>query len=186
MKFNSKWSERYSYDPNSDDFRTIESWNCKGVAGIYAISDEFDERVLYVGKAEGTSRDIHSRLQAHLQDRGNAGIGDLVSHQQCFTVRFAQSEHPSLSESIAIVQLQPLFNKRSEWAGIDLVSVDECLTEAERLGLITSREQALDNLARAVAEQLFNSSDRPGQQRIRSLEHHDLPIEKDFNLDRFS
>jgi hypothetical protein len=157
-KFNDKWSRSHQYDPNKHEPSILNSWDCKDKAGIYVIRDEFDASTLYVGKAEGTSCDIHTRLTKHLSDRGNAGIGDLVKHQQKLTIRWAECDRPELAESIAITQLEPLFNKRAEWAGIDRVSVDDCMQEAERLGLITSKDEALDRICKAVTEQISTLS----------------------------
>lgn len=152
-KFNSNWSKPHQYDSKQDDPSILNNWDCKGKTGIYVIRDEFDEENLYVGKAGG---DIHTRLTKHLSDKGNAGIGDLVKHQQRFTIRWAECVNPALAESIAITQLSPLFNKRAEWAGIDRVSVDGCMDEAQRLGLITSKDEALDKMYNAITEQIYS------------------------------
>ena len=191
-KFNSNWSKPHQYDSKQDDLSILNNWDCKGKTGIYVISDEFDEENLYVGKAGG---DIHTRLSKHFSDRGNAGIGDLVKHQQKFTIRWAECTNPALSESIAITQLSPLFNKRAEWTGIDRVSVDTCMAEAERLGLITSKDEALDKMAKAVAERISKSPtplekkrlskvQSPADERLSSI-NRDLTAKKNSRFDRF-
>ena len=166
-KFNSNWSQPHQYDSKQDNPSILNNWDCKGKTGIYAISDEFDERTLYVGKAGG---DIHTRLTKHFSDRGNKGIGDLVKHKQRFTIRWAECTNPDLAESIAITQLSPLFNKRAEWAGIDRMSVDSCMAEAERLGLITSKDEALNKMAKAVAERISKSPTPLEEKRLNRLQ----------------
>ena len=168
--FNHNWSKPHQYDSGKQDPSILNNWDCKGKAGIYVIRDEFDASTLYVGKAEGSSCDIHARLTKHLSDKGNKGIGDLVKHQQRFTIRWAECTNPALAESVAITQLTPLFNKRAEWAGIDRVSVDSCMVEAERLGLITSKDEALDRMAKAVTEQIFKSPTPLEQKRLSKLQ----------------
>lgn len=101
--FNNQWSAPRHFTASKSSLSEIK--DCKGKAGIYVIGDAYDSRILYVGKAEGNSEDIYSRLKAHLggTSTSNAGIADLVEHKQSFTIRWAECTHPQLSESIAIM-----------------------------------------------------------------------------------
>lgn len=80
----------------------IDGWICPK-QGIYVIRDEFDTRTLYVGKADHTS--IYKRLSKQFVGRGNDGVANLAESQQTFTVRWAASDNPGLSEGIAITKL---------------------------------------------------------------------------------
>lgn len=177
MNFNNQWSQPYRFTPGKDNLSDIDHWGCKGKAGIYVFRDQYDSTTLYVGKAEGTSSDIRSRLRTHLRDmsKGNAGIGDLVRHQQTFTIRWAASKNPLLSESIAIIQLEPLFNKRNEWAGINRASLDQCLAEGERLGLASSRDKALENLTRWIYSQEISQREQHQQNPVTPLWERNCP-----------
>lgn len=146
MNFNSSWAGPFRFIAGTDSLNALDSWGCKDKAGIYIIRDQYDSQTLYVGKAEATSCDIQDRLKAHLslkpiqviQSRrpgGNRGISDLSINEQTFTVRWAESRNPALSESIAIIQLEPLFNKKPQWIGIDKSTEQVIWDEAKRLGL---------------------------------------------------
>jgi hypothetical protein len=141
MRFNSSWSPPFRFTAGIDNPRVVENWGCRGKAGVYVISNWNDTNVLYVGKAEATSRDICHRLAAHLSGippAGNRRIANLVGQGESFTVRWAESRNPALSEAIAIIQLAPHCNSRCEWKElVDRTSDEDCLREAGRLGLIS-------------------------------------------------
>jgi hypothetical protein len=146
------WSRPFKFTCGIDNPYVITKWPCKGKAGIYVFTNEYDSQVLYIGKAEGTSVDISDRLRAHVADDGNNGIGDLSTHNQTFLIRWTECKNPTFSESVAIILLQPLFNKRTEW-GIDrrsmngqIPSADQCVWEGQRLGLLPPDADYYDNL----------------------------------------
>jgi hypothetical protein len=123
----------------------ISRWSCKGQSGIYLISDEGDYEILYVGKADR----IDDRLQDHMaaKGKGNPQIAVDIVNGKTFTLRWILSRDPELSESIAIVILTPRYNSRCEWRrGVDKVDLFSCLREAERIGLIESKERVEENL----------------------------------------
>lgn len=136
------------YDPAA----IVNSWQACKTKGIYVIRDEFDTRTLYVGKAE---QSVQGRLAAHFTDKSNAGIGNLSQHQQTFTVRWAASKNPGLSEGIAIAQLSPLFNKRRELADIKKTNPMIALQEIGRLGLSeVERPDAIPAYEQANADKI--------------------------------
>lgn len=146
MNFNSSWAGLFKFTAGKDSLNAIDGWGCKEKAGIYIIRDQYDSQTLYVGKAEATSCDIQDRLKAHLSLKsiqiiqskrpgGNRGISDLAINEQTFMVRWAESKNPALSESIAIIQLEPLFNQKPQWVGIDRATENLLWAEAKRLGL---------------------------------------------------
>lgn len=141
MRFNGSWSPPFRFTAGIDNPRVVENWGCRGKAGVYVIKNWNDTSVLYVGKAEATSRDICHRLKDHLSGippKGNRGIADLVRQGEGFTVRWAESRNPALSEAIAIIQLAPQCNLKCEWKELVYRTSDEdCLREAGRLGLIS-------------------------------------------------
>lgn len=155
MRFNSSWSPPFRFTPGKDTPERIENWGSKGKAGIYVIRNWDDTKTLYVGKAEGTSRDIQKRLKEHLSGippAGNRGIRNLVTQGEDFTVRWAESRNPALSEAIAIIQLAPQCNLKCEWKElVDRTSDEDCLAEAARLGLIS------DQPFRTIAEKIVLS-----------------------------
>lgn len=150
MMFDSKsWTPSFRFISGKDSPASIGNWGCKGKAGVYVIRDRDDTKNLYVGKAEGNTTDIQQRLQSHLSGNGNRGIRKLVLQGETFTVRWAESQNPALSEAIAIIQLAPQFNGRCEWKElVDRTLDDDCLAEAERLGLIS------DQPFRKIAERI--------------------------------
>lgn len=146
MNFNINWAGPFKFTAEKDSLNAINGWGCKEKAGIYIIRDQYDSQTLYVGKAEATGSDIRDRLKAHLSLKsiqiiqskrpgGNRGISDLAINEQIFTVRWAESRNPTLSESIAIIQLEPLLNQKPQWVGIDRATENVIWAEAKRLGL---------------------------------------------------
>ena len=135
MPFDSQhWSAPHKIDTRYDTRAVVQHWqNCK-TRGIYVIRDAFDNRTLYVGMAD-KSQNIQGRLLKHFTEKGNNGIANLVENKQTFTVRWAASKNPGLSEGIAIAQLSPLFNKRRELADIKKTDPMTTLQEIGRLGL---------------------------------------------------
>jgi len=160
MFFNSIWSAPLLFKGGSDKIDIINSWSCKDRSGVYAICDQYDSQVLYVGKAENTSCDISNRLKDHLNGLGNKGIGDLVGHKQAFIVRWVESQNPALTESIVIAALLPLFNQRSQWYGGDRVATEAYIREFERLG-VGSYELALDKLHHFIYPEKLADQDTP-------------------------
>jgi hypothetical protein len=193
MNFNSIWHGPFTIHTGTADIPgAVQGWGCKGKAGIYVIRDEFDSRTLYVGKAENTSVDIRDRLISHLTDErqpgkaGNKGIGMLSRECEVMTVRWVESNNPALAESIAIIQLEPLFNQKSQW-GIDRASLHKGLEEAKRLGLRPERadyltpaqqkaSKTIDRLMRQ-AELEASSPSNPTQAKLEDLKHN-LPSAK--------
>ena len=92
----------------------------------------------------GKANSIDTRLQEHMEAKGygNARIAADIASGKTFTLRWILSRDPDLSESIAIVVLTPRYNGRCEWKrGVDKVDLLSCLQEAERIGLVESKEK---------------------------------------------
>ncbi|MBN4003927.1 DUF349 domain-containing protein [Nostoc sp. LPT] len=160
VNFSRAWSRPFRFVCGVDNPNVFSKLSCKGKAGIYVFTNEYDSQVLYVGKAEGTSVDICDRLRSHVTDKGNDGIGDLSTHGETFIIRWAECRNPAFSESVAIILLQPLFSKRLEWAvdrrSIDMQvpSADQCVWEAQRLGLFPSEVDYYNNLVKNLCQAL--------------------------------
>lgn len=145
VNFGKGWSKPYRFTGGKDNPDAISGWGCQGKPGIYLISDASDYEILYVGKAVS----IDTRLQDHMEAKGygNARIAADVASGKTFTLRWITSQDPELSESIAIVVLTPRYNGRCEWKrGVDKVDLFSCLQEAERIGLVESKEKVEENL----------------------------------------
>jgi hypothetical protein len=153
VNFAKGWSRAYRFTGRKDDPNIIKKWGCEGKSGVYAISNENDNEILYVGKA--TSIDV--RLKDHMEAKGNGNISIAsdISNGKTFILRWVLSNDPALSESIAIVILTPRYNGRCEWArGVDKVDLYSCLREAERIGLIESKEKVSENLIINLCQEL--------------------------------
>ncbi|MEG4353519.1 DUF349 domain-containing protein [Microcoleus sp. LAD1_D3] len=145
VNFDKGWSRLHRFTGGKDNPDVISRWSCRGKSGIYLISDGSDYEILYVGKANS----IDTRLQEHMEAKGygNARIAADIASGKTFTLRWILSRDPDLSESIAIVVLTPRYNGRCEWKrGVDKVDLLSCLQEAERIGLVESKEKVEENL----------------------------------------
>ncbi len=122
----SAWSQPFEFDPITNDVNTkLRESGCKGKAGIYLIRDEHDERTLYVGKAEGTSRDILSRLKAHLTGEGNSGISERIERGETVTIRWVECDDQKKYESVVMAYLLPSDNERAEYLGAERTPIKE-------------------------------------------------------------
>ncbi len=122
----SAWSQAFEFDPSTNDVNTkLRESGCKGKAGIYLIRDEHDERTLYVGKAEGTSRDILSRLKAHLTGEGNSGISERIERGETVTIRWVECDDQKKYESVVMAYLLPSDNERAEYLGAERTRIEE-------------------------------------------------------------
>jgi hypothetical protein len=122
----SAWSQAFEFHPKTDDVNTkLTESGCKGKAGIYLIRDENDERTLYVGKAEGTSKDILSRLKSHLTREGNSGIRERIEKGETLTIRWVECDNPKQYESVAMAYLLPTDNERAEYLGAERTPIQE-------------------------------------------------------------
>ena len=122
----SAWSQAFEFDPTTNDVNTkLRESGCKGKAGIYLIRDEHDERTLYVGKAEGTSRDILSRLKAHLTGEGNSGISERIERGETLTIRWVECDDQKKYESVVMAYLLPSDNERAEYLGAERTRIEE-------------------------------------------------------------
>lgn len=121
----SAWSEPVQFDPTADRINDTQEWGCKGKAGIYVIRDESDAHTLYVGKAEGTSKDILDRLQAHLTGEGNSMIRERIEEGETLTIRWVECDDPAKYESVVMAYLLPTDNERCEFLGSDRTRIDE-------------------------------------------------------------
>jgi len=142
MKFNQSWSAPFRFEAGKDRPDTIEGWGCDRKNGVYVIRDGFDRETLYVGSAGDkdyahSDRDIAGRLKQHMTGKSHrTEINDLVSRGEGFTIRWVESQNPKVAEEIAIIQLEPKFNRRHEWKEFDRFDDREFVTEAMRLGMI--------------------------------------------------
>ncbi len=122
----SAWSQAFEFDPSTNDVNTkLRESGCKGKAGIYLIRDEHDERTLYVGKAEGTSNDILSRLKAHLTGEGNSGISERIERGETVTIRWVECDDQKKYESVVMAYLLPSDNERAEYLGAERTRIEE-------------------------------------------------------------
>jgi hypothetical protein len=122
----SAWSQAFKFDPNTDDVNTkLTESGCKEKAGIYLIRDENDERSLYVGKAEGTSQDILSRVKTHLTGEGNSGIRERIEKGETLTIRWVECDNPEQYESVAMAYLLPTDNNKAEYLGAERTRIQE-------------------------------------------------------------
>ena len=171
MQFNSNWSSPYKFTPGQDNLDVINSWGCKGKAGIYLIRDESDRQNLYAGQA--TNQDIATRLQQEIKSSHNQHLKNyLLVEKKTITLRWAECSNPIMAENIAIIGCEPLFNlKMSPWKGTDRPPQDEYLGEATRLGIFTSEERSLDNLTKYLISdietnpQLWERKPSPNRER---------------------
>jgi hypothetical protein len=60
----------------------------------------------------------------------------MVTKGEGFTVRWAESQNPKVAEEIAMIQLEPKFNRRNEWKQFDKFDDRAFVTEAKRLGMM--------------------------------------------------
>jgi hypothetical protein len=122
----SAWSQAFEFDPSTNDVNTkLRESGCKGKAGIYLIRDEHDERTLYVGKAEGTSNDILSRLKTHLTGEGNSGISERIERGETVTIRWVECDDQKKYESVVMAYLLPSDNERAEYLGAERTRIEE-------------------------------------------------------------
>lgn len=150
MRFNTAWSDQVIFTGGEDSTRRVSKfWGCQGKQGIYVFSDEWDREILYIGKADNISK----RVAEHLRGKGRREIFDLVKDKKTIRIRWAESKYPFLSESVAIIQLEPKFNEKPQW-NIDQYKIDSVLHEAERLGLLPSGTRYWENVAVNLCEAL--------------------------------
>lgn len=150
VNFNGAWSKAFTFTCGRDNPKIIYEWGCRNKKGIYVFTDKYDNQILYIGMA---GSNISDRLYKHVTTEGNKGVGDLASDGETFNIRWALSRQPDLAESIAIIQLAPVFNKKSEW-DINNYSLEQCISEAQRLGLLPHDTQLFNNIALNLCEAL--------------------------------
>ena len=142
MKFNQSWSKPFHFQAGKDSPDVIRNWGCDGKNGIYVIRDGLDRETLYVGSAgkneyEQGDRHIAVRLKEHLEGKSHRHeINDMVAKGEGFTVRWAESQNPKVAEEIAMIQLEPKFNRRNEWREFEKFDDRAFVSEAKRLGMM--------------------------------------------------
>lgn len=100
-------------------------------SGIYLFRDNQDRTNVYCGKADN----LLTRLPDHLN-----GKSGKLRRGEDYTIRWAVSDSPRLSEGVALLILEPERNGRYEWKdGIRGARPESILREAERLGLYSQR-----------------------------------------------
>jgi hypothetical protein len=142
MKFNQNWSKPFRFRAGQDNPEMIKDWGCDRKNGIYVIRDEADKDTLYVGSAGEKDyaqgdRHIGVRLKEHMTGKSHRHeINEMVAKGDGFTVRWAESPNPKVAEEIAIIQLEPKFNRRNEWKEFDKFDDRAFVSEAKRLGMM--------------------------------------------------
>lgn len=156
-----------------ESLNLLDDCECPHEKGIYVISSENDDNIIYVGKAE----DIRERIENHLKGQSsNKALSEMVKRGTTLNVRWALSEKPFASEDLALVLLDPEVNVASPgWnkGAFAKASMSDLLNEARRLGFISSNDETVDTnivnnfVSKVLGVDLENIEDR--QQLINKI-----------------